>query len=62
MASSAPRLLLMKAVYSDQELQQKLTVMAIDPAWQSPPELSRAIATDTRKWVDFIKAAHITAE
>ena len=52
----------MKAVYSDQELQQKLTVMAIDPAWQSPPELSRAIATDTTKWADFIKAAHITAE
>jgi len=50
----------MKAVYSDEALQQKLAAMAIDPAWLSAAELSRAIAVDTAKWTDFIKAAHIS--
>jgi tripartite-type tricarboxylate transporter receptor subunit TctC len=52
----------MRAVYSDEDLHQKLAGMAIDPAWLSSRELSQRIAGDTDKWTAFIKAARIAAD
>jgi tripartite-type tricarboxylate transporter receptor subunit TctC len=52
----------MKVIYSERELKEKLTAMAIDPAWVPGPELSRAITADIAKWTDFIKAARIVSE
>jgi tripartite-type tricarboxylate transporter receptor subunit TctC len=51
-----------KKVYADPELQQRLAILSIDPAWLSGSELSRRIETDTVKWTNFIKAANIKAE
>jgi len=47
----------LKKAYADPELQQKLAILALDPAWISGAELSRRIETDTAKWMDLIKAA-----
>jgi tripartite-type tricarboxylate transporter receptor subunit TctC len=52
----------MRVIYAEPELAQRLTVMAVDPAWLSGPELSQLIATDTAKWTDFIRAASITTD
>jgi tripartite-type tricarboxylate transporter receptor subunit TctC len=48
----------LKKAYADPELQQKLAILALDPAWLSGAELSRRIETDTAKWMDLIKAAN----
>jgi tripartite-type tricarboxylate transporter receptor subunit TctC len=48
----------LKKAYADPELQQKLAILALDPAWLSGAELSRRIETDTVKWTDLIKAAN----
>jgi tripartite-type tricarboxylate transporter receptor subunit TctC len=47
------------AVYRDDELQQKLTVLGMDPAWRSSAELAQAIKNDSVKWMEFIKATNI---
>jgi len=47
----------LKKAYADPELQQKLAILALDPAWISGTELSQRIETDTAKWMDLIKAA-----
>ena len=48
----------LKKAYADPELQEKLAILALDPAWLSGAELSRRIETDTAKWMDLIKAAN----
>jgi tripartite-type tricarboxylate transporter receptor subunit TctC len=47
--------------YADSELQQKLAVVGIEPAWLSAAELSQVIETDSAKWIEFIKATNIKA-
>ena len=48
----------LKKAYADPDLQQKLAILALDPAWLSGAELSRRIEADTAKWTDLIKAAN----
>jgi tripartite-type tricarboxylate transporter receptor subunit TctC len=48
----------LKKAYADPELQQKLAILALDPAWLSGAELSRRIETDTAKWMDLFKVAN----
>ena len=48
----------LKKAYADPELQEKLAILALDPAWLSGAELSWRIETDTAKWMDLIKAAN----
>jgi tripartite-type tricarboxylate transporter receptor subunit TctC len=50
------------AVYRDDELQGKLTVMGLDPVWQSSTGLTEAIKKDSTKWMEFIKATKIKAD
>jgi tripartite-type tricarboxylate transporter receptor subunit TctC len=50
------------AVYRDTELQEKLTVLGMDPVWRSPAELAQTIKTDTAKWLEFVKATNIKTE
>jgi len=52
----------LKKAYADPELQQKLAILALDPAWLSGAELSRRIETDTAKWMDLFKSAGARAE
>ena len=47
----------LKKAYADPDLQRKLAILALDPAWLSGAELSRRIETDTTKWMDLINAA-----
>jgi tripartite-type tricarboxylate transporter receptor subunit TctC len=46
----------LKKAYADPELQQKLAILALEPAWLSGAELSQRIEADTAKWVDLFKA------
>jgi len=48
----------LKKAYADPDLQRKLAILALDPAWLSGAELSRRIETDTTKWMDLINAAN----
>jgi tripartite-type tricarboxylate transporter receptor subunit TctC len=48
----------LKKAYADPDLQQKLAILALDPAWLSGAELARRIETDTTKWMDLINAAN----
>ena len=48
----------LKKAYADPDLQQKLAILALDPAWLSGAELARRVETDTTKWMDLINAAN----
>ena len=50
----------LKKAYADPDLQQKLAILALEPAWLSGAELSQRIEADTAKWMDLIKAANKT--
>ena len=52
----------LNAVYRDAQLQEKLTVLGMDPVWRSPAELAQAIKNDSIKWMEFIKATRIKAD
>jgi tripartite-type tricarboxylate transporter receptor subunit TctC len=49
----------LKQAYGDPDLQQKLGILGLDPAWVSGAELSRMIGADAAKWKEFIKATNI---
>jgi len=51
-----------KTVYADPELQARLVILGIDPAWLAGTELARRIETATAKWTEFIRTANIKAE
>jgi tripartite-type tricarboxylate transporter receptor subunit TctC len=52
----------LKKAYADPELQQKLAILALEPAWLSGAELSQRIEADTAKWMDLFKSAGAKAE
>ena len=52
----------LKKAYVDPELQQKLAILALEPAWLSGAELSQRIEADTAKWMDLFKSAGAKAE
>jgi tripartite-type tricarboxylate transporter receptor subunit TctC len=52
----------LKKAYTDPDLQQKLAILALEPAWLSGAELSQRIEADTAKWMDLFKSAGAKAE
>ena len=52
----------LKKAYADPDLQQKLAILALEPAWLSGAELSQRIEADTVKWMDLFKSAGVKAE
>jgi tripartite-type tricarboxylate transporter receptor subunit TctC len=52
----------LKKAYADTDLQQKLAILALEPAWLSGAELSQRIEADTAKWMDLFKSAGVKAE
>src|SRR5215831_6099938 len=52
----------LKKAYADPELQQKLAILALEPAWLSGAELSQRIEADTAKWMDLFKSAGAKVE
>ena len=52
----------LKKAYADPNLEQKLAVLGLEPAWLSGAELSQRIEADTAKWMDLFKSAGAKAE
>src|SRR5262249_45349482 len=52
----------LKKAYADPDLQQKLALLALEPAWLSGAELSQRIEADTVKWMDLFKSAGVKAD
>jgi tripartite-type tricarboxylate transporter receptor subunit TctC len=52
----------LKKAYADPDLQQKLALLALEPAWLSGAELSQRIEADTAKWMDLFKSAGVKAD
>src|SRR5262249_4675074 len=52
----------LKKAYADQELQEKVAILAFEPAWLSGAELSQRIEADTARWMDLFKSAGAKVE